>query len=102
MTTGVEAVRSSGIRIAGVAARTRLLAGLVAVFVVFQWSAHTLGSDRGQAGLIVGALVVAGTIGVERLLFDRSIARAASSLGLGRSRVVGLIVAAGVCVCCFL
>jgi membrane protease YdiL (CAAX protease family) len=74
-----------------------LLAGLVAVFVVFQWSAHTLGSDRGQAGLIVGALVVAGTIGVERLLFDRSIARAASSLGLGKSRLAGLVVAAGVC-----
>jgi len=73
---------------------TRLGLGLVAVFAVFQWSAVALGSDRGQAGLIVGALVVASTLAVERFAFGRALAPAARSLGLGRPRAAGMVMAA--------
>ena len=75
----------------------RLLLGLCIVFAVFQWSAVTLGSDRGQAGLVVGALVVAATFSVERLLFDKRFLATVAALGLGRPRVVGLAVAGGIC-----
>jgi hypothetical protein len=36
----------------------RLLCGLAIVFALFQWLAEALGSDRGQAGLVVGIVVV--------------------------------------------
>ena len=67
----------------------RLLLGLILVFALFQWSAGALGSDRGQSGLIVGALVVASTIGVERILFGQpafSVRSFRNGLGLGRPR----------------
>jgi hypothetical protein len=35
-------------------------------------SASALGSDRGQAGLLVVLIVVAATLGVERLSFERT------------------------------
>ena len=47
----------------------RLVSGLAAVFALFQWSAAALGSDRGQAGMAIGALIVAVVCVVERLLF---------------------------------
>ena len=74
----------------------RLLAGLVLIFALFQWSAATLGSDRGQAGLIVGMLVVAATFAVERLIAGRRLAAIPQSLGLGRPRPAGILVAAAV------
>ena len=49
----------------------RLLAGLAAVFALFHWSALALGSDRGQAGLVVGLLVVTATLAVERAFFGQ-------------------------------
>ena len=76
----------------------RLVFGLIAVFAVFQWSAVALGSDRGQAGLIVGALVVASTLAVERFAFGRAPAPAARSLGLARPRAEGMATAAAICV----
>lgn len=48
-----------------------LLLGLILVFGLFHWSADVLRSDRGQAGLIVGALVVSATLFVERILFGQ-------------------------------
>jgi hypothetical protein len=47
----------------------RLLLGLGVVFGVFQWSAVALASNRGEAGLLVGVLVVGATLAAERLLF---------------------------------
>jgi len=76
----------------------RLLLGLCIVFAVFQWSAVTLGSDRGQAGLAVGALVVAATFLVERLLFEERLLPTGAALGLGRPLAAGLAVAGGICV----
>ena len=76
----------------------RLLLGLCIVFAVFQWSAVTLGSDRGQAGLAVGALVVAATFLVERLLFEERLLPTVAALGLGRPLAAGLAVAGGLCV----
>jgi membrane protease YdiL (CAAX protease family) len=75
---------------------TWLLVGLIAVFRLFQWTAAALGSDRGQAGLVVGGLVVAALIAVERLLFGERVRDAPWALGLGRPRAKGLVAAAGV------
>lgn len=52
-----------------------------------------LGSDRDQAGLIAGALVVAATLGVERVLFGQHFAPAARAVGLGWPRQQGLFLA---------
>jgi membrane protease YdiL (CAAX protease family) len=71
----------------------RLLAGLTVVFGLFQWSAATLASDRGQAGLFVAALVVGATLAVERLLFGQRLRAAVAALGFGRPRAAGLAVA---------
>ncbi len=75
----------------------RLLAGLVAVFALFHWSALVLGSDRGQAGLVVGLLVVTATIAVERVLFGQPFGRAAQTVGLGTPTIRGLAASAAVC-----
>jgi hypothetical protein len=75
----------------------RLLLGLALVYSLFRGAATALGSDRGQAGLLVGALVVAATLCVERLLFGEPPGRAARALGLGRPLARGLLAAAGVC-----
>ena len=75
----------------------RLLLGLAAVFGLFQWSAVALGSDLGQAGLIVGALVVAATLVVERVLFGQGLKPAALAVGFGRPRTTGLAVAVAIC-----
>jgi membrane protease YdiL (CAAX protease family) len=73
----------------------RLLLGLTLVFALFQWLGAALASDRGQAGLVVGALVVVAIFAVERVLFARSLRIAARTLGLGRPQAKGLLVAAG-------
>jgi membrane protease YdiL (CAAX protease family) len=77
---------------------TRLLLELAAVFAVFQWSASSLGSDRGQAGLIVGTLVVAVTLAVERARAGQTLVSSAQAIGLGTPRLTGLGVSAGICV----
>ena len=63
----------------------RLVSGLVAVFALFQWAAAALGSDRGQAGVTVGALIVAAVCVVERLLFGVPFRAPVPALGLGAS-----------------
>jgi membrane protease YdiL (CAAX protease family) len=73
----------------------RLTLGLLVVFALFQWAGGALGSDRGQAGLVVGGLVVLATLGVERVLFGQSPASAARQLGLGHPTVGGLLAAMG-------
>ena len=75
---------------------TRFLLGFLAVFALFHWSATALGSDRGQAGLDVGGLVVAATLAIERLWFAPTLASAARVLGLGAPRRTGLAVAVAI------
>lgn len=82
---------------AGKAAWPRLIAGLAAAYAVFQLSADALGSDYGQAGLAVAALVLATLFAAERVLFGEPPARAARLLGLGRPHPRGVAAAAGVC-----
>jgi membrane protease YdiL (CAAX protease family) len=74
----------------------RLLLGLLAIYAVLQASALALGSDRGQAGLIVGALVVAVALAVERVGFGRTAAPAARAIGLGRPRLPGVAVSVAI------
>jgi membrane protease YdiL (CAAX protease family) len=78
------------------------------VFALFQWSAVTLDSDRGQHGLIVGLVVVAATLAADRLLFRqriRHVERSASlppaihELSLAR-RALGMPDARGLLVVC--
>lgn len=75
----------------------RLLLGLVAVYALFQAVAGALGSDYGQYGLLVGAVVVAAVLAVERGLFGQPPGRAARALGLGRPAPRGLLAAAVAC-----
>jgi hypothetical protein len=49
----------------------KLLGGLTVVFALFHWIATVLGSDRGQAGITVGVIITAATIGIEMLLFQK-------------------------------
>ncbi len=74
----------------------RLLLGLILVFALFHWSAVVLRSDRGQAGLIVGALVVAAILAVQRVLFRQPVLLAVVAVGLGRPHAKGLAVAGGI------
>ncbi|HWE20193.1 MAG TPA: CPBP family intramembrane glutamic endopeptidase [Hyphomicrobiaceae bacterium] len=72
-----------------------LLAGLVMVFGLFQWLAHALGSDRGEAGLLIAAAVIVALVAVEGLLFRLPPMVAVRSLGFGPPTTPGLIVAMG-------
>ena len=76
----------------------RSIAGLFVVFALFQWTATFFESDRGQAGFIVAAIVLAATLVVERTLFGQPVKRATGSLGLGPPRAIGLATAVGVSV----
>ena len=75
----------------------KLIGGVLVVFAVFHGAATLLGSDRGQAGLPVCLLVVAATLGFERLFFQRSLATSAQALGLSYPTVRGLLTAAVLC-----
>ena len=71
----------------------KLVSGLAFVFALFQGLGHILHSDRGQAGLVIAAAVVAALLAVEVLLFRRSLAAARRCLGLGRPSASGLTIA---------
>jgi membrane protease YdiL (CAAX protease family) len=75
----------------------RLLGGLAAVFALFHGLALGLGSDRGQAGLLVAAAVIAALLAVEWALFGQTPAAALRSLGFGRSRTDAMLAALSVC-----
>ena len=68
-------------------------AGLLGVYVLFEASARWLGSDRGQAGWIVGALVVSATLLAERLFLGEGFAGGLRVLGVPAAR--GIAAAAG-------
>jgi membrane protease YdiL (CAAX protease family) len=74
----------------------RLVSGLAAVFALFQWSASAFGSDRGQAGVAIGALITAAICVVERVLFGLPFRALVPALGLGTPDVRGLAVAGAI------
>jgi membrane protease YdiL (CAAX protease family) len=76
----------------------RLTVGLAVAYAVFQWSASALGSDRGQAGLLVCGLVVGVTLAIERVWFAPALGQAARAIGLGRPRLAGAAASGGICV----
>ena len=71
----------------------RLVSGLAIVFVLFHGWATALGSDRGQNGVLVCALVIAATIAADQVLLRRPRAGLRHRLGLGAPRAEALIVA---------
>jgi membrane protease YdiL (CAAX protease family) len=75
----------------------RLIGGLAAVFLLFHLLASALGSDRGQAGLLVAAAVIVALVAIECGLFGQSPGAAVRSLGLGRPAARGIAVALGLC-----
>ena len=87
-----------GAEINGRASWARLGVSVLAIFALFQWSAAALGSDRGQAGVIVCALVVGATLLAERVLFIRTPVAAARAIGLGAPRRIGMAVSGGISV----
>jgi membrane protease YdiL (CAAX protease family) len=61
-----------------------LAVSVLALFLLLHTSASVLGSFRGEAGVVVGGLVVAASLAAQRLAFGGTLAGAASMLGLGR------------------
>ncbi|QQS39815.1 MAG: CPBP family intramembrane metalloprotease [Acidobacteriota bacterium] len=72
----------------------RFILGLFISYGLFEITARTLASDRGQAGLFVGAVVVAAVFAASRWLLGEPYPEAFGSLGLGTPRIKGLIAAA--------
>ena len=70
----------------------KLLFGLIAVFVLFQWIATYTGSTRGEAGVLVGLIVVTAMVIVERIGFQDSFIDAKRSVGLLLPKAQGVIV----------
>ena len=68
----------------------RLVAGLIVIYALFQWSAGALGSNRGEAGAIVAAIIVAATIIIERTFFGTGNRDLVAALGFGTPTVAGL------------
>jgi membrane protease YdiL (CAAX protease family) len=66
------------------------------LFLLLHMSASALGSLRGEAGVTVGALVLAGCLVAQRLVFGEAFHRSATALGLGRTTAVSLWVALGI------
>ena len=73
----------------------RLMLGLFVVFGLFHHSAAALGSDRGERGLLVCALVVAATAAADRLLIGRRHGATLRHLGLGRPSASAVVAAIG-------
>ena len=67
--------------------------GVAVLFVLFDVTATWLRSDRGQAGLMVGAIVVGATVLVMRALPGVPSEGRFHRLGLGRPRASGLLAA---------
>ena len=74
----------------------KLCLSVFALFLLLHMSASALGSLRGEAGVAAAALVVAGSLVAQRLVFGEAFRRAAAALGLGRPTAVSLWVALGI------
>lgn len=75
----------------------RFIIGFAAVFALFQWLGTVLGSDRGQAGVVIGAAIVAATLAFERWLSGAPLLTALRRLGLGWPARRGIACALAVC-----
>jgi membrane protease YdiL (CAAX protease family) len=78
----------------------KLVAGLVAVSLLFHLLAGALGSSRGEAGAIVALAVLGSLFAIEWALFGKMPAEATRSLGLGPPVATGAL--AALCVCALL
>jgi membrane protease YdiL (CAAX protease family) len=76
----------------------RLVPGLALVFGLFHGAATFLESDRGQSGILVGALVLAATAAVYRFVSRERSDAVFRQLGLGVPRATGMIVASAIAV----
>ncbi|HEY8563481.1 MAG TPA: type II CAAX endopeptidase family protein [Pyrinomonadaceae bacterium] len=76
---------------------SRLLIGFIAIFALFQWSGEAFGSDRGQAGVSIGLLIVAAALGAQRFFFSKSFGEAFFALGLGPPAKRGIFASLAVC-----
>lgn len=74
----------------GAALWWRLTLGLAVVFALFDATARALGSDRGQAGVVVGAVVLLATLSVNRVLLGQPLLGGPGRLGIGTPRARGI------------
>ena len=72
------------------------LGALFAIYLLFDRLATALGSNRGQAGLVVCGVVVAATLAAQAWIFRQRPVEAARWLGLGRPVARGVLVAVGI------
>jgi membrane protease YdiL (CAAX protease family) len=77
--------------------RIWFLAGFALLFVVLQGAATLLGSERGEAGLVVGAVTLATALIVQRAFHARSWRETWLSLGLGPPNIRGAFAALAAC-----
>jgi membrane protease YdiL (CAAX protease family) len=75
----------------------KLTAALSAVFVLFHMLATALGSDRGQAGVIVAVALLGTLLAINWALFGEKPTAAMRSLGLGPPAISGMLAALAVC-----
>jgi membrane protease YdiL (CAAX protease family) len=75
----------------------RLLVGLAAVYFACLWTAEALGSHRGEWGLVVMLLALAGLTLAEATLFARPPPASWGGIGLGRPAIFGIAAAAALC-----
>jgi membrane protease YdiL (CAAX protease family) len=68
----------------------RLLLATALAYALMAAVAERLGSMRGEAGLMVGALVLAAVLALDRVLFAKSIGQSVRELGLTRPRGAGM------------
>lgn len=71
----------------------RLILGLGLVFGLFQWVGSALGSDRGQAGIPIAAIVVVATLAVDVLLLGESPRRVVRHSGFALPARRGIVAA---------
>ena len=76
----------------------KLTTGLAVVYFLFDRIARQLGSDRGQSGWLVAAVVVAATTLLHRVLAGGSFAHSLQRVGLGWPKWAGIVRAVAVCV----
>lgn len=76
----------------------KLLSSVAVVFALFQLLGAVLGSDRGQAGLLIGTIIVAVSVAAEIMVFRASAKSAIIRLGLGFPASKGILVSIVHCV----
>lgn len=74
-----------------------LYAAAAALFALMNWSAGALKSFRGEAGLAIGALMLAAVLVADRSLFARSWRASVQALGITRPSAFGMITALTIC-----